>query len=140
MNTKKSNTFRNIAVLAGVLIMNAPGFITMLLLRNLGGLVGRFVESGPDDKFDFAGIFAQTEDARLTVHWILPVLLGILFFIVVFRFFAGIERRAVGFALMLILFLILFGIALVCSLALTRVNDIRFCDLLAKLLPLLGKL
>ena len=140
MSTKQSNTFRNTAVLAGFLIMNLPTLATALLLRNLGWLIGRFVESEPGDKFDFARIFAQIRDARLTMHWILPALLGVVFFAVAFRCFATIGNRAVRRALSVTLFLVLLILALAASLALTRVNGIRFCDLLGKLLPLIDKL
>lgn len=140
MSTKQGNTFRNTAVLAGFLIMNLPTLVTALLLRNLGWLIGRFVESGAGDELDFARIFEQLRDARLTMHWLLPALLGAVFFAVAFRCLTTIGNRAVRRALCVTLFLILLALAHVASLALTRVNGIRFCDLLGKLLPLIDKL
>ena len=137
---KKRNTFRKVAAWAGFLLMNGAIFGTALIVRNLGWLVGLFAESGAEAAFDFALIFEQTKDAQLSVPWFLSVLWGILFWILAFRCLAKVKNRPVSFLLMAALFLVLLGIALLSSLMLTRVNDIRFYDLLRKLLPLIGKL
>lgn len=137
---EKRNTFRNVAAWAGFLLMNGAIFGTALIVRNLGWLVGVFVESGTEAAFDFALIFEQTKTAQLSVPWFLSVLWGILFWILAFRCLAKVKNRPVSFLLMAVLFLVLLGIALLSSLMLTRVNDIRFYDLLRKLLPLIGKL
>ena len=137
---EKRNTFRNVAAWAVFLLMNGAIFGTALIVRNLGRLVGLFVESGTGAALDFALIFEQTKDAQLSVPWFLSVLWGILFWILAFRCLAKVKKRPVSFLLMAVLFLVLLGIALLSSLMLTRVNDIRFYDLLRKLLPLIGKL
>ena len=137
---EKRNTFRNVAAWAGFLLMNGAIFGTALIVRNLGRLVGLFVKSGTGAALDFALIFEQTKDAQLSVPWFLSVLWGILFWILAFRCLVKVKNRPVSFLLMAVLFLILLGIALLSSLMLTRVNDIRFYDLLRKLLPLIGKL
>ena len=110
------------------------------ILRHLGFLVGLFIESGEGDKFDFAEIFSQTRDAGLTLHWILPLLCGVLFYGASLGLSAIIKKRALRVAPGILAWILLFLASLVSCLAFTRVNDIRFCHLLEKLIPLMDKL
>jgi len=121
------------ALLSGISVLAAVG-----TLRGLGGIVGLAVGDG-GGKFDFPRIFAQTADAALTVHFLLPLLLGVLFFTAA-RWLAEQRSRALAVTAVCVLFLILFLAAFLASLLLTQVNGIRFWDLLAKLLPLIDKL
>ena len=114
--------------------------LTTWILRHLGFLVGLFVEPGEGDKFDFAEIFSQTQDAALTLHWILPLLCGALFYGASLGLSSIVRRRAIRVALSILAGILLFLAALVACMALTRVNDIRFCHLLEKLIPLMDKL
>ena len=114
--------------------------LTAWILRHLGFLVGLFVSSGEGDKFDFAEIFSQTQDAALMLHWILPLLCGALFYGISLGLSSIVRRRAIRVALSILAGILLFLAALVACMALTRVNDIRFCHLLEKLIPLMDKL
>ena len=121
------------ALLSGISVLAAVG-----TLRGLGGIVGLAVGDG-GGKFNFPRIFAQTADAALTVHFLLPLFLGVLFFTAA-RWLAERRSRALAVTAVCVLFLILFLAAFLASLLLTQVNGIRFWDLLAKLLPLIDKL
>ena len=110
------------------------------ILRHLGFLVGLLIESGEGDKFNFAEIFNQTQDASLTLHWILPLLCGVLFYGICSSLSAIIKKGVLRVAPSVLTWILLFLAALVACLAFTRVNDIRFCHLLGKLIPLMDKL
>lgn len=129
-----------IASFISALIIVVSTLATTMILRNLDWLVGKFVEPGGDGKFDFVRIFEQTKEARLSVHWLFPLLLGLLFFIASLYLLTKIKRKAVRVILDIAVFFILLVAAFICSLLLTRINEIRFGDLLAKLLPLIDKL
>ena len=138
INTKKGNSA--IAFFASAFISIVSIFTAATILRNLGWLLGNFVEPGVNDKFDFVRIFEQTKNAGLSIHCFFPILLGLLFLISNFYLFPKIKNKVSCITLAIFLFILLFIIAFVCSLLLTRVNGIRFCDLLYKLLPLIDKL
>ncbi len=121
-------------------IATVPLFTASLLLRNLGWLIGNFIKAGDNDKFDFVGIFEQTKEAVLSVHWLIPLVLSLLFFFAVRFLFRGIKSKAILLTLKIVLFVFFMVVAVAFALMLTRVNGIRFCDLLGKLLPLIDKL
>ena len=114
--------------------------LTAWILRHLGFLVGLFVQAGEGDKFDFAEIFSQTRDADLTLHMWFPLLCGVLFCGAVMGLAVLVKNRVLREALGVVVWILLFLAALGACLALTRVNDIRFCHLLGKLIPLMDKL
>ena len=114
--------------------------LTAWILRHLGFLVSLFVESDDGDKFDFAEIFSQTQNAALTLHWILPLLCGALFYGLSLGLSAIIKKRSIRLVPSVLAWILLFLAALISCLAFTRVNDIRFCHLLEKLIPLMDKL
>ena len=114
--------------------------LTAWILRHLGFLVSLFAESGEGDKFDFAEIFRQTLDADLTIHPWIPLLCGVLFWGAALGASVTIKGRVLRGGLCAAVWLLLFVTALIVCLALTRVNDIRFCHLLGKLIPLMDKL
>ncbi len=110
------------------------------VLHNLGGLVGLFLDGGADGKFDFVRIFAQTREAGLTVHFLWPLMFGVLFFLAFRLGTAKIPARAARIGGTFAVYLLLLLSAFIASLLFSRVNGIRFIDLLAKLLPLIDKL
>ena len=125
--------------LLSVIIVALPMIGSSLILRNLDNILALVVDGGGDG-FDFVRIFAQTRDANLTLHWSIPILLGVAFLLTSLFGFSRIQKRSVRIALKIVLALFLLGAGLICALLLTRVNDIRFGDLLAKLIPLIDKL
>ncbi len=127
-------------LLPSFLIATVPLFTASLLLRNLGRLVGNFIKAGDNDKFDFAVIFEQTRDAALSIHWLLPLILGVLFLFLSCCLFRRIKSKATVAVLRIALFVLFMAVAVALALMLTRVNGVRFCDLLMKLLPLIDKL
>ena len=131
---------RLLTALPAILIPTASVGLTAWILRHLGFFIGLFIESGEGDKFDFAEIFSQTQDASLTLHWIIPLLCGALFYSVSLGLSATIKKRTLRVATRVLAWILLFLAALVACLAFTRVNDIRFCHLLGKLIPLVDKL
>ena len=114
--------------------------LTACILHNLGFIVGLFVDSGEGDKFDFVEIFSQTHGAALSLHWIIPLLCGALFYGISLGCSAWIKNKPLRTASGILSWSVVFLIALITCLSLTKVNDIRFCDLLQKLIPLLDKL
>ena len=123
-----------------LLIPTAAIGLTAWILRHLGFLVSLFVQSDEGDKFDFAEIFSQTQNAALTLHWILPLLCGALFYGLSLGLSAIIKKRSIRLVPSVLAWILLFLAALISCLAFTRVNDIRFCHLLEKLIPLMDKL
>lgn len=114
--------------------------LTAWILRHLGFLVGLFVQAGEGDTFDFAEIFSQTRDADLALHIWIPLLCGVLFCGAVLGLAVLVKNRVVRGGLCVVVWILLFTVALVACLAFTWVNDIRFCHLLGKLIPLMDKL
>ena len=138
MHTEKRKTA--IAFFVSVFITVGPMICASVILRNLGWIIGRFVESGTNDGLDFARIFEQLKEARLSVHFLLPLLFGVLFFVLEHYFVKKLKSKGMRIILNSFIFTVLFVFSFVCSLAFTYVNGIRFCDLLGKLLPLIDKL
>ena len=125
------------ALLGGAILST---FAAVLVLRNLGCLVGMFVDTDADAAFDFVRIFEHTTDAQIAPHWLFPLLLFGVYAFALRRFLPRVKQSALHIILWTILFVLLLAVGFACSLMLTRVNDIRFCDLLAALLPVIGKL
>ncbi len=137
-HTPKKQIWLCVSALLGGMILST--FAAVLVLRNLGGLIGMFVEADADAAFDFVRIFEQTKDAQIAPHWLFPLLLFGTYAFALLRFSPRATRSALHIILWVILFVLLLTVGFACSLMLTRVNDIRFCDLLAALLPVIGKL
>ncbi len=111
-----------------------------LFVRDLGWIIGRFVESQEGAKYDFARIFEQTREAELSFFWLLPLLFGVLFALAETFAFSRIKRRGVRITLEAVLILLLLLAAFLCSVLLCEVNGIRLCDLIGKLLPIIDEL
>ena len=138
-NIQKKQIWLCASALLGGAILST--FAAVLVLRNLGGLVGMLVEVDVDAAFDFVRVFEQTKDAQITPHWLFPLLLFGGYAFALFRFFPREKRSALLHIIpWVILFVLLLTVGFICSLMLTHVNGIRFCDLLAALLPIIGKL
>lgn len=140
MRTRASTHPAALWASSALLIAAAPVFASCLLLRELGRLVGLFVDAPAEDGLDFVRIFSQTRHARLTPHVLIPLVLCVLFSILCIYALSRIRRTAPRLTLLLLLLIVLSTVSLVCSLLLTRVNGIRFIDLLRQLLPLIDKL
>ena len=125
------------ALLGGTILST---FAAVLVLRNLGDLIGMFVEADADAAFDFVSIFEQTKNAQIAPHWLFPLLLFGTYAFALWRFSPIAKQSALHIILWTILFVLLLTVGFACSLMLTRVNDIRFGDLLAALLPVIGSL
>ena len=115
-------------------------FAAVFVLRNLGEVVGIFVEADGDAAFDVVRIFEQTRVAEIAPHWLLPLLLSVAYAFALWRFFPKAKAFALPVFLWTVLFALLLAVCFAFSLMLTRVNGIRFCDLLSKLLPIIDKL
>jgi hypothetical protein len=139
MNIRK-NILQLLPFLPGALIAVIAPMLAACFLWNLGPLMDSFIEFGEGSRFDFVQIFNQTRDAELTVHFGTPLLCGILFCIIRKLALVKINRKALRISLSAVLVTVLFVVATVFSLALTRVNGISFFSLLEKLLPLMDKL
>ena len=140
MGLKKINIKLVVGFLPSFFIATVPICIASFILRRLGWLVGTFIKAGDNDKFDFVGIFEQTKDAALSIHWLVPLLLSILFLFANHLLFKRIKNKAIGITLGIVLFSVFMMVAVVCALMFTKVNGVRFCDLLGKLLPIIDKL
>ena len=140
MDRKKGNIKIVGVFLPSFLIAAVPVFTASLLLRRLGWLVSNFIKADDNDKFDFVGIFEQTKDAALSIHWLIPLLLSILFLFATCLLFQRIKNKAIRTTLSILSFSVFMTVAVVVALMFTRVNGVRFCDLLEKLLPLIDKL
>lgn len=125
---------------AGVSIIIVSTLAAAIVLRNLGWIVEKFLGAGVDGKLDFVRIFGQTQHAQLSVHWLLPMLFGLLFFTSSLYLLANLKNRAARITLTTVIFAILLVAAFSCALLLTRVNGVRFGDLLDQLLPIINKL
>ena len=139
--TEKGSAFhRVLPFFFGAAITVASLCLTAGILRNLGGLIGCALGSETDAKFDFVQIFEQTRRARLSLHWGAPLLCGVLFGVINGLLLPKLGKKTVCVILSIVLGIFLFFVATVCSLAWTKVNDVRFLHLLEKLLPLIDKL
>ena len=138
MNAKE--IFRVRVLLPSACIALLPIGAAAVIVRNLGWLIGRFIESDEGATYDFARIFEQTSDAELRFFVILPLLFGAIFGAVEIFAFSRVKRRGLRVVLRIVLFFLLFVASFLCSLLLCEVNGIRLCDLLGKLLPLIDKL
>ena len=127
-------------ILPSLAIFALPILAAALLLRNLGSIISRIVPSDENAKFDFGRIFDQLRDARLALHFALPLAFAVLFFVLIVFVFKGIKSKILGGFVSVLTFVILFILSVASALLLTSVNGIRFCDLLSKLIPLIDKL
>ena len=127
------------AAIFALLLVLLASVAAVLVLRNLGAILSALLPSDGGD-MDFGRIFAQTKDASITPHLLLPLILSVP---LVWLF----AKRPLSHRTVWLRVLVWVALLLVCllgaflsALMLTHVNDIRFCDLLAALLPVLGAL
>ncbi|MBQ7378073.1 MAG: hypothetical protein IJW70_00170 [Clostridia bacterium] len=109
-----------------------------LTICNLGSILSLFLESGGE--LDFVAIFSQLQDARIVPHLLLPLLLFAAYTALLFLVPPKGTRRAVRVTLYVLAGLVLLLVCFAISLLLTRVNDVRFIDLLRALIPMPGSL
>ena len=109
-----------------------------LTLRNLGGILALFLESGGE--LDFIAIFSQTKDALISPNWWIPLLLWIAFAALLLFFPPKGSKKPLWIALYACGGVALLLVSFVLSLLLCRVNDVRFLDLLRALIPVIGSL
>ena len=122
-------------IIGGTLL---PALAASLVLRNLGGILGLFLERGGE--LDFASIFSQLQNAQIRPHWLIPLLLfaafaALLYFVPPRGKLYGLWVTAYVAAGLMLLFA-----CSVLSLLLSHVNDVRFIDLLRALIPMLKSL
>ena len=138
---KKCNIRKILPIaLLSVAIFVLPMLIAALLIRNLGSIIAIFLQSDENAKFDFALIFEQLRDAKLSLHWLLPLIFSVMLFCILFLALRKGKSKLMAVIISIFAFIILFLFAIVSSLMLTSVNGIRFCDLLSKLIPIIDKL
>ena len=111
-----------------------------LVLRNLSVIIQAFLGSEGSGEFDFVLIFKQVEDAVLSLHLIIPLLVGAAFSAFVVWLGNRIKNKVLYYFALVTCFVFAFAIAFSFALMLTGVNGIRFYDLLIKLIPLIDKL
>ena len=111
-----------------------PCSAAVWLLRNLA----RLLPSGGEP--DFAQVFGQLADAKITPHLLLPILVFLLFAFLRFHHPFASRPRWVRILFWSAITVVCVLLSFVSCLLFTHVNDIRFCDLLAALLPVLGAL
>lgn len=122
------------ALMPAAFVAFLPCSAAVWLLKNLAKLL----PSGGEP--DFAQVFGQLADARITPHLFLPILVFSLFAFLRFHHpFAG-RPRWVRILFWSAITVVCVLLSFAGCLLLTHVNDIRFCDLLAALLPVLGAL
>lgn len=121
---------------AGTLI---PVYAALLTLRNLGPILSRFLDTSGEE-LDLVAIFAQTADASIWPHWLIPLLLFTAFSCLLLRFPPKGRLMALWIALYVASGLALLAVCYAVSLMLTEVNGVRFFDLLRSLLPVIGSL
>ena len=80
-------------ILPSLAIFALPIFAAAMLLRNLGSIISRIVPSDENAKFDFGRIFDQLRDARLALHFALPLTFAVLFFVLIVFVFKGIKSK-----------------------------------------------
>ncbi|MBE6953608.1 MAG: hypothetical protein E7452_08670 [Ruminococcaceae bacterium] len=121
-------------LLPAALVAFLPCSAAVWLLRNLAKLL----PSGGEP--DFAQVFAQLADARITPHLLLPLLVFALFAFLLSRHPLTSRPRWARVLFWSAITVVCVLLSFAACLLLTHVNDIRFCDLLAALLPVLGAL
>ncbi len=109
-----------------------------LTLKNLGAILSLFLQTGSD--LDFVAIFSQLSDARLGVHILIPLLLWGAFAAMLMFFTRKHDRRALRITLTVLAGLSSLVLGFIAALLLTRVNGVRFIDLLRALIPVIGSL
>ena len=120
------------AALAGTFLSVLLAF---LVLRHLGAIVGALTGPSGGD-IDFARIFEQTRNAVITPHWLVPLMYCTAFC----AFTVSRPPRGWKIILRVLAGIFCFLLAFVTALLMTRVNAIRFADLLLALIPMLGAL
>ena len=137
MKTPNSTQIRGVAclIIGGTLL---PALAASLVLRNLGGILGLFLERGGE--LDFASIFSQLQNAQIRPHWLIPLLLFAAFAALLYFVPPKGKLRPLWIAAYVAAGLVLLFACFVLSLLLSHVNDVRFIDLLRALLPMLGSL
>ncbi len=126
----------SVGITAGGTLAVALG--AALALHNLGGILALFLESGGE--LDFIAIFSQLEGARISPHWLLPLLLFAAFAALLLFFPPKGSKKALWIALYTCGGVVLLLVSYTISLLLCRVNDVRFLDLLRALIPVIGSL
>ena len=109
-----------------------------LTLKNLGGILSLFLESGGE--LDFVAIFSQLSDAHISPHWLLPLLLFAAFAALVYFVPPKGKLLPLWVTAYVLAELCLLTVCFILSLLLARVNDVRFLDLLRALIPVIGSL
>ena len=138
---KKYNICKMLApALPSLVILILPIFAANLLLRNLGAILAIFLPREENAKFDFPLIFEQLRDASILPHIWLPLLCAAGFGFLLFYVSKRVKNQIVISIIAFFAFVVLFLFSFLSSFMLTSVNGIRFCDLLAKLIPLIDKL
>ena len=138
---KKYNIRKMLApALPPLVILILPIFAANLLLRNLGAILSIFLPSEENAKFDFSLIFEQLRDANILPHIWLPLLCAAGFGFLLFYVSKRVKNQIVISIIAIFACVVLFLFSFLSSFLLTSVNGIRFCDLLAKLIPLIDKL
>ena len=122
------------ALMPAALTAFLPCSAAVWLLRNLA----RLLPSGGEP--DFAQVFGQLADAKITLHLLLPILIFSLFAFLRFHHPFASRPRWVRILFWSAITVVCVLLSFVSCLLFTHVNDIRFCDLLAALLPVLGAL
>ena len=104
-------------------------FLAALTLRSLGDIFGELSSLlGENTASTMCAIFSQTKHADLALHWLIPALAAALLFWLCCRVHTKKGRVLCVFAGILAFFVIYLS-----ALLLTRVNDIRFIDLVLSL-------
>lgn len=117
-------------VLAAILMTLAVCALSAVLIRSMDSFL---LYCGEED---FAGIFAQLEDAELDAHGIIPFLLWLVFVLCM-----GLLSRKIGrwtWIPALILGVFVFLLSLAAAMWFTDVNGIRFGTVLASLAELMS--
>ena len=115
-----------------------PALAASLTLRNLGGILGLFLEGGSE--LDFVAIFSQLHSAQIRPHWLIPLLLFTAF--AALLYFVPPKGKLYGLwvAAYVAAGVVLLLACFVLSLLLSHVNDVRIIELLRALIPMLGSL
>ena len=104
-------------------------FLAALTLRSLGDIFGGLASLlGENTASTMCAIFSQTKHADLALHWFIPVLAAALLFWLCCR-----VHTKKGYLLCILCGILAFLVIYLSALLLTRVNDIRFIDLVLSL-------